>query len=86
MVWDITSCILVYIQRTFRPWFRQMVAGISLKSPRFSPTPVHVGFLVDKFRWGGFSNDYFDVPCRAISVGDPCSFIYPKPALYILSC
>jgi len=42
---------------------------------------VHVGILVEKFRWYGFSNENFDFPCQAISVGGPC-----PPALRILSC
>jgi len=67
--------------KNFGPWFRGLVAGILTKKPRFSPMLVHVGILVEKFRWYGFSNENFDFPCQAISVGGPC-----PPALRILSC
>jgi len=34
------------------PWLRQLVANLSLQMPRFKPTPVHVGLLVDKVALG----------------------------------
>jgi hypothetical protein len=30
------------------PWFRRLVAGLSLQIPGFMPGSVHVGFVVDR--------------------------------------
>ena len=34
------------------PWCRQLVAGFSQQSPRFNPSPVHVGFVVARVALG----------------------------------
>jgi hypothetical protein len=30
------------------PWLKRLVAGLSVRKPRFAPSLVHVGFVVDK--------------------------------------
>jgi hypothetical protein len=34
------------------PWFRQLVADLSMVRPSFNPRPIHVGFVVDKVALG----------------------------------
>jgi hypothetical protein len=34
------------------PWFRRLVAGLSLRKPGFDPGSVRVGFVVDKVALG----------------------------------
>jgi hypothetical protein len=37
------------------PWLRRLVAGLSPRRPGFDPSPVHVGFMVDKVALGQVS-------------------------------
>jgi hypothetical protein len=37
------------------PQLKQLVAGFPLWQPGFKPGSSHVGFVVDKWRWGRFS-------------------------------
>jgi len=57
------------------PCCRQLVAGFSLQSPRFNPSPVYVGFVVDRVALGqAFLLVLWCSPA-------PCLFIDPSAML-----
>jgi hypothetical protein len=47
--------LLVYaVKSVAMPWLRQLVTGLSLWRPGFTPRSVHVGFVVGKMHWDRF--------------------------------
>jgi hypothetical protein len=50
------------------PWFRRLVAGLSLQIPGFVPGSVHVGFVVDRVVLGQiFLPSSLVFPCQCHS-------------------
>jgi len=89
-----STCSSVILGHFFRtksflgmPWLKQLVTGLSLWRPVFSPGPLHVGFVWTNWHWDrAFSSSALVFPCPCHSICASQSYFVHLPLiLYNLS-
>jgi hypothetical protein len=66
------------IRFRFAQWLSLLVSGFPLQRPSFNPSPIHVGFVLDKEAREKFymSTSFFSFQHKSKNV--PCSFVYQR--------
>jgi hypothetical protein len=82
------KCVMYWLLKYIlvMPWLRWLVAGLSLRRPRFVPGTVHVGFVVDRVAVGQVFLWVSVLPSVSFHCGSPYRYITCSADIHLLVC